>query len=160
MPGCEIPTLAARIVSKIHKRKRKSLEFANFQVNVLCLCLRLRLCFSLWTLPFNGIGAKCCVYVAFAFTFHYEWALRPTKCCSVEEEKEGNWHESNPRPEVTTLTPDHGGGLLKLSLLYHSCHIIPRCIMLRKIISLEFTSCLALLHGNLYSFPKKGTYVI
>ena len=71
MPGCELPILTARVVSKIHKRKRKSLEFAKFRVNVL----RLRFCFSLWTLPFNSIGARFCVYVAFAFTFHCEWAL-------------------------------------------------------------------------------------
>ena len=33
MPGCELLTLSARVVSKIHKRKRKSLEFANLRVN-------------------------------------------------------------------------------------------------------------------------------
>ena len=70
MPRCELPTLTARVVSKIHKSKRKSLEFANFHVNVL------RLCFSLWTVPFNSIGARFCVYVAFPLTFHCEWAIR------------------------------------------------------------------------------------
>ena len=75
MPRCKLPTLTARVVSKIHKCKRKSLEFANFRVNVLRLRLRLRLCFSLWTVPFNSIGTRFCVYVAFALTIHCEWAF-------------------------------------------------------------------------------------